>query len=115
MNKCPRCNLPQNRLNECKYCGYDFTKNKKKHTKIIRRKLKDIVSGFKEIQIVSRNKKSKVHSVNNAGKAFKKTDEGGTRSGIDRRKQKYTTYYPEKRSGMDRRKRFDRRGLIARN
>jgi hypothetical protein len=53
--------------------------------------------------------------VNNAGKAFKKTDEGGTRSGIDRRKQKYTTYYPEKRSGMDRRKRFDRRGLIARN
>jgi hypothetical protein len=66
--------------------------------------LKDVIGGFKESQLSSRNKKSKAHSVNNAGKALKKIDDGGRRSGTDRRKQRYTTNYPERRSGMDRRK-----------
>ena len=42
------------------------------------------------------------------------TDNGGTRFGIDRRKFQYTAYIPEKRSGRDRRKGFDRRSPIAR-
>lgn len=41
-------------------------------------------------------------------------DNGGTRSGTDRRKFQYTAYIPEKRSGRDRRKGFDRRSTIAR-
>jgi hypothetical protein len=45
---------------------------------------------------------------------FKLADNGGTRTGIERRKFHYTAYIPEKRSGMDRRKRFDRRNLMAR-
>jgi hypothetical protein len=45
---------------------------------------------------------------------FKLADNGGTRAGIDRRKFNYTAYIPEKRSGMDRRKGFDRRSLMAR-
>ncbi len=104
MNNCPRCNLPQNGFYKCQYCGYDFTKYNKKHSKIILKRLKDIIGGFKETQLVSRNKKSKAHSVNIAAKALKRTDDGGRRSGTDRRKQKYITYYPERRSGMDRRK-----------
>jgi hypothetical protein len=40
---------------------------------------------------------------------FKLADNGGTRTGIDRRKFHYTAYIPEKRTGMDRRKRPDRR------
>jgi len=44
---------------------------------------------------------------------FKLADNGGTRTGIDRRKLHYTAYIPERRSGMDRRKRFDRRNLMA--
>ena len=42
------------------------------------------------------------------------TDNGGTRSGTNRRKFQYTDYIPEKRSGRDRRKGFDRRSPIAR-
>jgi hypothetical protein len=42
------------------------------------------------------------------------TDRGGIRSGTDRRKFQYTAYIPEKRSGRDRRKGFDRRSPIAR-
>jgi len=42
------------------------------------------------------------------------TDRGGTRSGTNRRKFQYTDYIPEKRSGRDRRKGFDRRSPIAR-
>ncbi len=42
------------------------------------------------------------------------TDNGGTRSGTDRRRFQYTAYIPEKRSGTDRRKGFDRRSPIAR-
>jgi hypothetical protein len=114
MNKCPRCNLPQNGIYKCQYCGYDLTNNKKSHTKITLKRLKDIIGGFKKGQIVSSNKKSKVSSMNNVGKALKSTDNGGTRSGIDRRKLKYKTYFPEKRSGRDRRKGFDRGSPIAR-
>ena len=45
---------------------------------------------------------------------LKMADNGGTRLGIDRRKFQYTAYIPEKRSGRDRRKGFDRRSPIAR-
>jgi len=104
MNKCPRCNLPQNGIYKCQYCGYDLNKYNKKYTTRIRKKLNDIIGGFKEAQIVSSNKKSKVHSMKNARNAFKKKDEWGTRSGTDRRKNQYETYFPERRSGVDRRK-----------
>ena len=104
MNECPRCNLPQNGFYKCQYCGYDLTKYNKKHTKIIKKRLKDIIGGFKESQRSSRNKKGKAHSVNNAGKALKRADDGGRRSGTDRRERKYITFIPERRSGMDRRK-----------
>jgi hypothetical protein len=50
----------------------------------------------------------------NVGKEVKMTDNGGTRLEIDRRKFHYTTYIPEKRSGMDRRKEFDRRSSMVR-
>ena len=42
------------------------------------------------------------------------SDNGGTRTGIDRRKFQYTAYIPERRLGKDRRKGFDRRGSIVR-
>ncbi len=41
-------------------------------------------------------------------------DNGQTHSGTDRRKFEYIAYVPEKRSGKDRRKGFDRRSSIAR-
>ncbi len=41
-------------------------------------------------------------------------DNGGTRTGTDRRKFRYSAYIPEKRSGRDRRREFDRRNQIAR-
>jgi len=104
MNKCPRCNLPQNGIYKCQYCGYDLNKYNKKHTTIIPKRLKDIIGGFKEGQIVSSNKKSKVRAMNDAGKALKRTDNGGNRSGVDRRKLQYKNFFPEKRSGRDRRK-----------
>ena len=50
----------------------------------------------------------------NVGKELKMSDNGGTRSGTDRRKFQYTAYIPERRSSTDRRKGFDRRGSIAR-
>jgi hypothetical protein len=108
MNKCPRCNLPQEGMYKCQFCGYDLTKYKKKHTKITLKRLKNIIGGLKKGQIVSSNKRSNVRSMNNANGALKRTDNGGTRSGTDRRKHRYTTYFPEKRSGRDRRKGFDR-------
>jgi hypothetical protein len=104
MYKCPRCNLPQKGIIKCQYCGCDFTKYNKKHTKIIGQRLKDIIGGFKKSQIVSRNIKSKVHSVSSVGKSFRRTHDGGARSGTDRRKRKYKTFIPERRSGVDRRK-----------
>ena len=104
MNKCPRCNLPQNGIYKCQYCGFDLKKYNKKPTIIIRKRLKDIIGGFKKGHIVSSNNKSKVHSLKNAGKAKKSTEGGlGRRSGTDRRKQKDTIDFPERRSGMDRR------------
>ncbi len=41
-------------------------------------------------------------------------DNGGTRLGIDRRKFEYTAYAPERRSGKDRRKGFNRRSRMVR-
>ena len=104
MNICPRCNLQQNGIYKCQYCGYDLNKYYKKPTNIIRKWLKDIIGGLKKNKIISNNKKSKAHSINNTGKAFKRTNNGGNRSGTDRRKYKYTTYFPERRSGVNRRK-----------
>jgi hypothetical protein len=104
LNKCPRCNLPQNGIYKCQYCGFDLKKYNKKPTTIIRKRLKDIIGGFQKGQIVSSDKKSKVRSMKNTGKAKKSTEDFGSRSGIDRRQKKYTTYFPERRSGMDRRK-----------
>ncbi len=37
------------------------------------------------------------------------SDNGGRRSGIDRREFSYTTHIPERRSGKERRSGFDRR------
>jgi hypothetical protein len=48
MDKCPRCKLPQDGMYKCQYCGYDFTKDKKKHVKINIKKMKDIIGGFKK-------------------------------------------------------------------
>ena len=45
---------------------------------------------------------------------FKLADNGGTRLGIAKRKFHYITHVPKKRSGIERRKGFDRRSLIAR-
>jgi hypothetical protein len=39
-------------------------------------------------------------------------DNGGNRIGIDRRQFEYTAFIPERRSGTDRRKSFDRRNSI---
>ena len=39
-------------------------------------------------------------------------DKRENRSGIERRRFKYTAYLPERRSGLDRRKRFNRRDQI---
>ena len=54
------------------------------------------------------------YKYNNMHKELKMTDNGGTRSGFDRRKFEYTAYIPEKRSGMDRRKGSDRRSRMPR-
>ena len=56
----------------------------------------------------------RVPSFNNMKMELKIADNGGNRIGIDRRKFHYTTHAPEKRSGIDRRKGFDRRNLMAR-
>ena len=104
MNNCPRCNLSQNGIYKCQYCGYDVFKYNKRPTKIIKKKFKDVISGFKQIQIVSSNQKSKVGFVNNAGKALKWKDNREKRSGTDRRKHRYVNYFPERKLGVDRRK-----------
>jgi hypothetical protein len=44
----------------------------------------------------------------------KMADDIGTRSGSDRRKYKYMHYSPERRSGIDRRKKVMREGSAAR-
>ena len=110
MIKCPRCNLPQEGVYRCQYCGYVLSKNKKASTKNIRNRLKDIIEAFNKDHSVTSNKRSKVHSVNKTSKDIKLADKGGTRSGTDRRKYLLWTYFPEKRSGKERRKGIDRRG-----
>ena len=45
---------------------------------------------------------------------LKMIDNGGNRKGIDRRIFEYSAYIPERRSGIDRRKDFDRRNLLKR-
>ena len=101
MKKCPRCKLPQEGMHKCQYCGYVLAKHKKMHTGGIRKKLKYIIGGLNKDQLF-RTKKLKL------------LDNGGTRSGTDRRKFLCITYFPEKRLGMDRRKGFDRRSQVAR-
>jgi hypothetical protein len=56
---------------------------------------------------------TKVRPLYNMKMELKIADNGGTRLGIDRRKFHYTTYIPEKRSGIERRKGIDRRSLTA--
>lgn len=41
-------------------------------------------------------------------------DNGGCRSGTERRRFSYTEFIPERRSGKDRRKGFDRRSCLGR-
>ncbi len=101
MKNCPRCKLPQEGMHKCQYCGYVLSKHKKMHAKTIRKKLKYIISVLKKDQILATRK-------------LKLTDNGGTRSGKDRRKFFCITYFPEKRLGRDRRKGFDRRSQVAR-
>jgi hypothetical protein len=104
MNQCPRCKLPQGGIYKCQYCGYDVSIYNKKSTKIIRKKLSNIIGRFIEKQIAIRPKRSKALSLNTVRKVFKRAESGERRSRTDRRKLKYTTYYPERRSGLDRRK-----------
>ena len=99
--KCPRCKLPQKGTHRCQYCGYVFPKNKL-HTKSIRNKLKDIFDVFNKGQM-------------NSTKKPKLKDSAGTRAGTDRRKYRIMNYFPERRSGNDRRKKIDRKGQMARN
>ena len=104
MDKCPRCNLPQKGIYKCQYCGYDLKKYNKRPAAMIRKRFKDFIIGIKQSRIFSSNKKSRVHSRNNAGRAFRGKDSRENRSRAERRKHQYTTYYPERRSGVDRRK-----------
>ena len=104
MNKCPRCNLPQNGIYKCQYCGYDLKEYNKKTTTIIQKKLNAIIGEFKASKIFTSHKERRVISMNNTGKAHKRADEWGTRSGTDRRKHQHVIYFPERRSGSDRRK-----------
>lgn len=102
LTKCPRCNLPQKELYSCQYCGYVFAKHEKKYIKTFRNRLKGILTTFDKESITQGKKRS----------ALK--DNGGTRSGADRRKYTFRTYFPESRSGKDRRKGIDRRRKTAR-
>ena len=104
MNQCPRCKLPQGGIYKCQYCGYDISVYNKKSIKIIRKKLSNIIGRLKERRIALRPKRSKAHSLNTVRKVSKRAGSGERRSRTDRRKLKYTTYYPERRSGLDRRK-----------
>ena len=97
---CPRCKLPQKGRHRCQYCGYVFSKNKK-HTITIRNKLANIIAALKRDQKYTTRKP-------------KLSDNSGTRSGTDRRKYKLMNYFPERRSGKDRRKKAMRGGSAAR-
>ena len=63
-----------------------------------------IIGEFKASKIFTSDNKHKVLSMNNPGKAYKRVDEWGNRSGTDRRKHQYAICFPERRSGRDRRK-----------
>jgi uncharacterized Zn finger protein (UPF0148 family) len=56
MDKCPRCKLPQDGMYKCQYCGYDLTKDKKSHIKKKRKRLKDIIGGFKKLPVSFKKK-----------------------------------------------------------
>ena len=102
LSKCPRCNLPQEGIYSCEYCGYVFSKNEKKIAKAYRKKVKDFIGALNKDPIVQSKKKGSLQ------------DNGGTRSGTDRRKYTFRTYSPESRSGRDRRKGIDRRRKVPR-
>jgi hypothetical protein len=104
MDKCPRCSLPQKGIYRCQYCGYDLKKYNKRPATIIRKRFKDSIIAIKQSRIFSSNKKSRGLSMNNVRRAFKRKDSLENRSGAERRKHRYATYYPERRSGVDRRK-----------
>ena len=57
---------------------------------------------------------AKVRSTYKVVNELKMIDNGGNRLGIDRREFEYSAYIPERRSGRERRKDFDRRSLMAR-
>jgi hypothetical protein len=48
------------------------------------------------------------------GRTLRLPDNGGRRSGIERRQFQYTSHIPERRSGFDRRSGIDRRTLERR-
>jgi hypothetical protein len=102
LNKCPRCNLPQEGMVSCQYCGYIFAKHEEKYAQTFRNRLKDIFAAFYKDPLVPGKNSSTLK------------DNGGTRSGTDRRKYTFRTYFPENRSGRDRRKGIDRRRKVAR-
>ena len=102
LNKCPRCNLPQEGIYSCQYCGYAFSKNEKKFAKSYHKRLKDFIWVINKDPIAPSKKQSTLK------------DNAGTRSGTDRRKYTFRTYFPESRSGRDRRKRIDRRRKVPR-
>ena len=94
--------MPQEGAYSCQYCGYVFAKHEKKFARALRNRLKDIFPTFKKETIAPGKRRSTLK------------DKGGTRSGTDRRKYRFRTYYPESRSGRDRRKGIDRRRKVAR-
>ena len=56
MNVCPRCKLPQEEIYKCQYCGYNLIKDKKSHIKKSRKRLKDIIGGFKKLPVSFKKK-----------------------------------------------------------
>ena len=56
---------------------------------------------------------AKIHPLYNTKLELIIHDNGGNRIGIDRRQFEYTVFIPERRSGIDRRKGFDRRNSIV--
>ena len=79
-----------------------LNKNEKKYAKAYRRRFRDFIGAF--------NKDFKAQSK----KQGTLKDNGGTRSGTERRKYTFKTYFPESRSGRDRRKGIDRRRKVSR-
>ena len=59
--------------------------------------------------LVSITKPGETHAMNEKNKIISSIDNGGRRSGGDRRKYSYTLHVPERRNGQDRRVSKDRR------